>query len=74
MFESLGFENLTPGQAAIWFGLMIGAMFGALAQVTRFCFRSAILGGWRNEAAGVWIMALITATIGTQAAVRLEII
>jgi uncharacterized protein len=74
MFESLGFENLTPSQAAIWFGLIIGTIFGALAQVTRFCFRSAILGGRRNEAAGVWIMALMTATIGTQTAVYLEII
>jgi uncharacterized membrane protein YedE/YeeE len=71
MFESLGFENLTAPQAAIWFALTLGVVFGALAQITRFCFRRALVGEDRRAAAGVWLMALAVAVLGTQAAVDL---
>ena len=39
MFESLGFETLPPQQAAVWFGLGLGLLFGVLAQLSAFCFR-----------------------------------
>lgn len=71
MFESFGFENLTAPQAAVWFGVILGLAFGALAEITRFCLRRAIAGapGERSSAGGVWLTALAFAIIGTQAAV-----
>jgi len=69
MFESLGFETLTAPQAAVWFALGLGVVFGALAQVTRFCLRRALVGEDRRQAAGVWLTALAVAVLGTQAAV-----
>lgn len=68
MFEQLGFETLTAPQAALWFALVLGCAFGALAQITRLCFRRMIDGEDRRQAAGIWLMALATATLGTQAA------
>jgi uncharacterized protein len=71
MFESLGFETLTAPQAALIFGGLIGLAFGALAEVTRFCFRRALVGeaAERRPALGVWLAALAAAILGTQAAV-----
>jgi len=71
MFESLGFETLTAPQAALIFGGLIGLAFGALAEVTRFCFRRALVGeaAGRRPALGVWLAALAAAILGTQAAV-----
>ncbi|QGX97964.1 YeeE/YedE family protein [Roseovarius faecimaris] len=69
MFETLGFENLTAPQAAVFFGLGLGVLFGGLAQITRFCLRRAVVGEDRRAAAGVWLTALATAILGTQAAV-----
>ena len=39
-----------------------------MAQITRFCFRRALVGTDKRAAAGVWLTALATAVIGTQAA------
>lgn len=69
MFESFGFENLTAPQAAVFFALGLGALFGVLAEITKFCFRRGIVGEDRRAALGVWLAALTTAVIGTQAAV-----
>lgn len=69
MFETLGFENLTAPQAAVGFALIIGTLFGILAQRTKFCFRRALVGEDRTSAAGVWLTALAVAVIGTQFAV-----
>ncbi|MGB3243929.1 MAG: YeeE/YedE family protein [Sulfitobacter sp.] len=69
MFETLGFETLTAPQAAIGFGLIIGALFGVLAQRTRFCLRRSLVGDDRRAAAGVWLTALAVAVVGTQVAV-----
>ncbi len=68
MFESLGFENLTAPQAALWLGVILGLLFGALAEVTRFCLRRAVAGdvAERRSAAGVWAVALAAAIVGTQ--------
>lgn len=69
MFETLGFQEITPRQASVGLALVLGLAFGALAQVTRFCFRRAVVGQDRRAAAGIWFMALATAILGTQAAV-----
>lgn len=74
MFESLGFESLTPRQAGLIFALMLGAAFGILAEITRFCLRRSISGPDRGEAAGLWAVALAVAIIGTQAVVSLDLI
>jgi uncharacterized protein len=76
MFETLGFETLTPLEAALIFGLLTGAAFGALAELTRFCFRRSLVGpeGDRRAAMGVWMTALAAALLGTQAAVALGLV
>ena len=76
MFETFGFETLTAPQAAVWFGLALGLAFGALAEVTRFCFRRAIVGtpDQRRPALGIWLTALAMAILGTQAAVAAGLI
>lgn len=65
MFESFGFETLTAPQAALIAALTFGALFGVLAEVSRFCLRRAVLG--EVKAGAVWLTALATAVIGTQA-------
>lgn len=69
MFETLGFETLTAPQVAVYFGALIGLGFGFLAERTRFCLRRALVGEDRKQAAGVWLMALSVAVLGTQALV-----
>jgi uncharacterized membrane protein YedE/YeeE len=72
MYESLGLSIPAP-QAAVLFGLGLGVLFGALAQITRFCLRRAVAGDAdeRRPAGGVWALALATAILGVQAAVAL---
>lgn len=72
MFEQFGFEDTTARQASVILALVLGALFGILAERTKFCFRRALVGEDRREASGIWFMALATALIGTQAAVALE--
>ena len=76
MFESFEFETLTAPQAAIWLGLALGVLFGAIAQITRFCLRRAVAGDTaeRRPALAIWIAALATALIGTQLAVAYDLI
>ena len=75
MYEQLGLD-LPPRQAAIILGLLIGLVFGALAEVSRFCFRRMVAGpiGERRAATGVWFSGLIVAVIGTQVARSLDLI
>lgn len=70
MYEQLGLD-ISPRQASILLGPLIGLAFGALAEVSRFCFRRAVAGpvSERKSAAGVWLGGLATAMIGTQIAV-----
>ena len=74
MFEDLGFTTLTAPQAAVFFGLGLGVLFGVLAQLTAFCLRRALVGEDRRQAGGVWLMALTVAVIGTQGAVATGLI
>ena len=71
MFESLGFEQLTPLGASVLLGLALGIGYGALAQRSAFCLRRGLVGPWRAclPALGVWMMGLATAIAGTRLAV-----
>src|SRR5690554_5434976 len=69
MFETFGFEDVSARQVSVVFALVIGVAFGVLAQRTKFCFRRSLVGRDRRGAAGVWLMALAVAVLGTQAAV-----
>lgn len=71
MFETFGFETLTPRTASILFGLGLGAAFGILAEVTRFCLRRGVIGSGieSRQALAVWLTALAVAVLGTQGAV-----
>ena len=68
MFEQFGFETVTAMQASVVFGLIIGVIFGALAQHLKFCLRSAVVGDQDSKpvARGVWFAALGAALIGMQ--------
>ncbi|MCV2893983.1 YeeE/YedE family protein [Lentibacter sp. XHP0401] len=77
MFESFGFESLTPVQASLYLALALGVAFGVLAEITRFCLRRALVSADQSErraAGGVWLMALTVALIGTQAGVSAGLI
>ena len=70
MLERLGFEHVTPLQASVVLGLVLGAVYGVLAQRSRFCLRRSLVGEWNEclPALGVWAMALALAIAGTQGA------
>lgn len=76
MFEQFGFETLTPVTASIILALVVGVIFGAIGQHTKFCFRRGIVGDAteRKSARGVWFTALAAAIIGTQVLVAMDII
>ncbi|MDP2578652.1 YeeE/YedE family protein [Shimia thalassica] len=74
MFETFGFENLTAPQVTVFFALAVGVLFGFFAERTQICFRRALVGQDRRAAAGVWLLALAVAMIGTQVAVFAELI
>jgi len=75
MFESLGFETLTPRSAALILGLILGLGFGAMAEISAFCFRRGIVAGPNRRAAlATWVLALAVAVLGTQAAMALGLI
>ena len=68
MFEQFGFETVTPMTAAFIFALIIGGLFGVLAQQLKFCFCSALVGnkGSKPVLRGIWFTALGAALLGTQ--------
>ena len=65
MFEQFGFETVTPMTASFIFALIIGGLFGALAQHLKFCFRSALVGnqGSKPLLRGIWFTALGVSTM-----------
>ncbi|MGH1577599.1 YeeE/YedE family protein [Planktotalea sp.] len=77
MFETIlditGWD-ITPKAASVALALMIGLAFGLFAERSKFCLRSALIGEKRRASAGVWLIALATAIVGTQLAVFAELI
>ena len=76
MFESLGLEEWTPQAASVVLGLLLGLVFGVLAQISRFCLRRGLVGSGvdRADALGVWLVALAVAVFGTQILVSLDVL
>jgi uncharacterized membrane protein YedE/YeeE len=76
MFETLGLENFTAREASVMLGLLLGLVFGALAQRSRFCLRRGLVGpaAERSSALGVWLIALAVGVLSTQAAVAAGLI
>ncbi|MGB7318511.1 MAG: YeeE/YedE family protein [Planktotalea sp.] len=66
--------DITPKAASLALALALGLAFGILAERTKFCFRSALIGAQRRSSMGVWLMALAFAVLGTQAAIWFELI
>lgn len=77
MFESIlettGLD-ITPKYASVLVALGLGLLFGGLAQITKFCLRSALVGARRRASMGVWLAALAAAIVGTQAAVAFDLV
>lgn len=71
MLYEMELLSLPPAQAALILGGLLGLIFGALAQVSRFCFRRGLVGpaSERRPALGLWLVALLVAVLGTQALV-----
>jgi uncharacterized membrane protein YedE/YeeE len=74
MFEEFGFETITAVQASLYFALGLGILFGVFSEQVKFCFRRALIGSDRAQAAGVWAMALLVAVMGTHYFVTTDII
>ncbi len=76
MFETLGFEELTPLTASVVLGLALGGVYGGLAQRSALCLRRSMVGQWRYclPALGAWTMALALAITGTRLAVATGLI
>jgi uncharacterized membrane protein YedE/YeeE len=67
----LGFlsDRLGDAAAAGAVGLLIGGLFGAAAQRSRFCLRAATIEAGRREPGerlAVWLVSFATALVGTQ--------
>ena len=71
MYETLGFEELTPLAASVLLGLALGCAYGALAQRSALCLRRSLVGQWHDclPALGAFAMAMALAIAGTRLAV-----
>ena len=69
MFETFGFEELTPLTASVLLGLVLGCLYGILAQRSALCLRRSLAGRWSDclPALGAWSMALACAIAGDPA-------
>ncbi len=58
------FGDTDPRIIQVFFGLALGLVFGAAAQISRFCLRRTIVGEDNRTAAAVWLTAFATAIGG----------
>ena len=76
MFEQ-AIQMFGEGGLAALGGLVIGLIFGASAQRSRFCLRAATLDFWKGQLSdrvAVWVLAFSAAVLATQLAVSLAVI
>ena len=67
--EFAAFEDVDLATVLPWAGLVLGVLFGAVAQASRFCLRSAVVGTTRgalSPMAGAYALALLAAIVGAQ--------
>ncbi len=63
------FEELPAGQVSIGIGLVVGLIFGAFAQQSRFCLRAACVEFWRGHTGqkfAIWLLTFGAAMLATQ--------
>lgn len=75
-FEYL-LETFGEGGGVAMSGLFIGLAFGALAQQSRFCMRSAVIETFRSGAGpkmAIWMLAFGAAIASTQGAISLDLL
>lgn len=77
----MNLESLTElvGEAAVLTagGLLIGMLFGAFAQLSRFCLRSAVIefsSGLLGSKVAVWLLTFSAAVVATQASIGLGLL
>jgi uncharacterized membrane protein YedE/YeeE len=70
------FADAELGTLLPWAGMILGIAFGILAQRSRFCLRSAVVGTARqlSPMAGVYAAALLVAVIGVFALSQAEVV
>src|SRR4030095_15332754 len=70
------FDPATAAQIVIWGGLVLGLMFGAISQASRFCIRGAI-ADWaifRGPARLVsWMLAVSVGGVGGHVLISLQL-
>lgn len=69
LLELTGFENVDLGAVLPLAGLLLGGVFGVLAQQSKFCLRTAVIEaqtGSRFPMAGAYLIAMIIAAVLTQ--------
>ena len=62
-------ENYSTDQITLILGLLVGLIFGALAQQSRFCLRAATVEFWRGQIGvkfAIWLFAFATALVLSQ--------
>jgi len=62
-------EQFGEPAVGVAFGLLAGAVFGVLAQLSRFCMRSATIEVWRGQRGDrlpLWLLAVGVALLATQ--------
>jgi uncharacterized membrane protein YedE/YeeE len=67
------FADYDGGRVSFGIGLLVGLLFGAFAQQSRFCLRAACIECWRGHPGpklAVWLLAFGAAMLATQLAVE----
>jgi uncharacterized protein len=68
------FDDLEPSALLLIGGGVLGLLFGALCQASRFCFRQAVgeaIEGQRGAQLNSWLIATLVAIAGTQGLVSI---
>ena len=76
MLETL-ISQLGEAAAAAIGGLAIGALFGFVAQKSRFCLRAATIDFWRGaltQKVTIWLLAFGAAVVATQIAILTDML
>ncbi len=74
IFETFD-TDISPVLASVILGGLLGLIFGAAAQASRFCLRRGLVASEdRGRALGTWLTGLLVAILGTQVVVGLGLV